>query len=442
MMNGFDSVPLTNAGRPIFISEEEVEIKSFENVEVYEMRDDSKSSEKMSKTIFESSSLLLTNARIIFILSTSSHSRISWGLNLKSVTSFEEVNKGLFRRSKRVRIFIKGDNNSSTRKEYECKFLEGDKEDFMEVFQRTLDRKSWEYILPKAVAVTAQTESKKVEEKKEETFSVKNAGIGGIIRRQEQNMQNMDQLTKTALMDLNHLIEKAREVVTTVQRYAQVIQEKKASSESSSVQDDTLSETTTQINERNEMETIMQEIGIISPVTRLSSGRSYHQQLAREICDILLSKQRLLRLGGMITLTDLYCLINKLHGTELVSPSDLLQASEYVEQLHLGIKLRIFPETQVKVLQLTSTNNGDDDNQFISRIVQLLHDNEDYQRNGITINDLMRSMNLSFLIVKELLLIAEKEQFICRDESVEGISFFLNQFDSFLQRLPPNPNRK
>jgi ESCRT-II complex subunit VPS36 len=252
----------------------------------------------------------------------------------------------------------------------------------------------------------------------------------------------MDQLTKTALMDLNHLIEKAREVVTTVQRYAQVIQEKKASSESSSVQDDTLSETTTQINERNEMETIMQEIGIISPVTRLSSGRSYHQQLAREICDILLSKQRLLRLGGMITLTDLYCLINKLHGTELVSPSDLLQASEYVEQLHLGIKLRIFPETQVKVLQLTSTNNGNDDNQFISRIVQLLHDNEDYQRNGITINDLMRSMNLSFLIVKELLLIAEKEQFICRDESVEGISFFLNQFDSFLQRLPPNPNRK
>jgi ESCRT-II complex subunit VPS36 len=462
-MNFLAPVPLTNAGRPIFLSEEEVELRTFENMEVYETFEDPKVGEKCSENLFSSCVVLLTNVRlVILVINKATNGRIGWGFNLKAVAFFEDLNKGFFRRSKRIRVQFHPEAaqkpTTSQKKDLEIKFLEGDKEEFLELFQRALERKSWEFIKLQHSTTTSEPANKVTTP--QESFSVKNAGIGGIIRRQEQSMQNMDHLTKNALTDLNHLIDKAREVVTTVQRYAQLIQEnssdskKMASNDESLSQDDTLSETTTQINEKNEMETIMQEIGIISPVTKLSSGRSYHQQLAREICDILLSNQRLLRLGGMITLTDLYCLINKLHGTELVSPSDLLRASEYIENLKLGLKLREFPKTKVKVLQLTSLsggqkdgkrseNDGNDDTLFISKILQVIQSNEDYLSAGITINEVMKSLNLSFIIVKELLLLAEQKQYVCRDETVEGIRYFINQFDFYVKQVEDGKgNRK
>ena len=77
-------------------------------------------------------------------------------------------------------------------------------------------------------------------------------------------------------------------------------------------------------------------LGIISPVTRLSAGREYHQQLARQIVDLLLSNHRLRRLGGMITLSDVYCIYNRARGTELVSPDDLLEAAQMLNKLQIG----------------------------------------------------------------------------------------------------------
>jgi ESCRT-II complex subunit VPS36 len=71
-------------------------------------------------------------------------------------------------------------------------------------------------------------------------------------------------------------------------------------------------------------------------VTRLSAGREYHQQLARQIGDILLTNSRLRRLGGMITLSDVYCIYNRARGTELVSPDDVLEASKMLCHLNIG----------------------------------------------------------------------------------------------------------
>lgn len=84
------------------------------------------------------------------------------------------------------------------------------------------------------------------------------------------------------------------------------------------------------------METILQNIGIVSPVTKLSAGRQYHQLLARQVADLLLAQQRIQRLGGIVSLTDLYCLYNRARGMELVSPNDLLEAVMLMESLHLG----------------------------------------------------------------------------------------------------------
>ena len=45
---------------------------------------------------------------------------------------------------------------------------------------------------------------------------------------------------------------------------------------------------------------------------------------------------RIQRLGGAVSLTDLYCLYNRARGTELVSPDDLLEAVKLMESLRLG----------------------------------------------------------------------------------------------------------
>lgn len=77
-------------------------------------------------------------------------------------------------------------------------------------------------------------------------------------------------------------------------------------------------------------------------MTRLSAGREYHQQLARQIADLLLANDRLRRLGGMITLSDVYCIYNRARGTELVSPEDLLEAASQLQHLHIGLMLHFF----------------------------------------------------------------------------------------------------
>ena len=54
----------------------------------------------------------------------------------------------------------------------------------------------------------------------QEKFSVSNAGVGGIIRRQEKNMEALDSVSKTALSDLNSLMQQAKEVITLIRRFA------------------------------------------------------------------------------------------------------------------------------------------------------------------------------------------------------------------------------
>ena len=59
------------------------------------------------------------------------------------------------------------------------------------------------------------------------------------------------------------------------------------------------------------------------------------------------------RAGGILTLTDIYCLYNRARGTELVSPEDLVDACELLHTLKLGMHVRSF-SSGVKVVQLDS----------------------------------------------------------------------------------------
>lgn len=391
--------PVSSAGRPILLDEES-ELRTFEDVAVHR-KSDQNQDEILLKGI-----LVLTNFRLIKLVETRPNSIVGWEVQLRHVSSFSNVD-AIFVASKRTNLHIKRSDGEA---HIQLKFNKGGREEFVTLLDRALARKSWEAVQKKPATPLPPSPA--------ETTSLSNIGIGGILARQTASMQNADSLTRSALTDLDALAQKAREVVNVVQRYAAYMQEAKQAAE-----EDGLSETSTQVGEMTEMESIMQSIGVISPVTRLSAGRLYHQQVARQLAEVLMHQNRLHRLGGMITLTDLYFLYNRARGTELLSPDDLLSAVQMMGTLHLGMHLRTFP-SQVKVVQLDSFN----DKEWDDRLIQVLNSSEEFRQVGCTASSLSRTFNISIAVCKERLVEAENKGYICRDESVEGIAYFPNRF--------------
>lgn len=144
-----------------------------------------------------------------------------------------------------------------------------------------------------------------------------------------------------------------------------------------------------------------------------SSSSDYYDSLARQLTEFLLDP--LSESGGMMALADVYCRVNRARGMELLSPEDLLNACH---RMTGPIKLRTFPSGAM-VLQTDSHNN-----EMITREIC----DELEKRTCISIEELARHCNISLVLSMERLLTAERSGEICRDESVEGLRFYLNLF--------------
>lgn len=84
----------------------------------------------------------------------------------------------------------------------------------------------------------------------------------------------------------------------------------------------------------------MLDMGITSPVTRENAGGAYYQQLARQLAEFL--GDYMPRNGGIMTLSDIYCMFNRARGVELVSPDDVYYAVMLQKKLKLGYHVRKF----------------------------------------------------------------------------------------------------
>lgn len=69
-----------------------------------------------------------------------------------------------------------------------------------------------------------------------------------------------------------------------------------------------------------------------------------------------------------MTLTDVYCRVNRARGLELLSPEDLLNASRQLGPLDLPLVLRVF-DSGVMVLQIRSL----DDDAVVESIAELVN---------------------------------------------------------------------
>lgn len=117
----------------------------------------------------------------------------------------------------------------------------------------------------------------------------------------------------------------------------------------------------------------------------------------------------------MMTITEVYCRINRARGLELVSPDDVLNACKL---LNGPMKLRQYPSGAM-ILQLDNHN----DEQVAEEIEKIL-----LEKGSMSIEESARENHISVLLAHERFLIAERAGKVCRDESVEGLRFFPNMF--------------
>lgn len=206
-----------------------------------------------------------------------------------------------------------------------------------------------------------------------------------------------------AFEDLSKLMEKAKEMVEVSKSIANKIKDKQGD----------ISE-----DETIRFKSYLLSMGIANPVTRDThgSGTQYHIQLAKQLGDML--QAPLEERGGMMALTEVYCLVNRARGMELLSPEDLVNACKMFESLKLPVRLRVF-DSGVMVVQLQSHS----EEEMIASALDNVSD-----KGSLTAEEFAKLLGLSVLLAKERLLLTEKMGHLCRDDSVEGLRFYPNLF--------------
>jgi ESCRT-II complex subunit VPS36 len=145
------------------------------------------------------------------------------------------------------------------------------------------------------------------------------------------------------------------------------------------------------------------------------STNNFYQLLARQLADFLHPKLK--TAGGVMTLTDVYCLFNRARGTNLISPDDIIAASSLLSTLQLGMSLRSFP-SGVKVIQ----QDAFDDVQMATKL-----QNMSYSK-PLTSMQVSRDLHIPSLLAQEQLLAAERLGYLCRDVTLETTRFYPNRF--------------
>ncbi|XP_008166261.2 vacuolar protein-sorting-associated protein 36 isoform X2 [Chrysemys picta bellii] len=226
---------------------------------------------------------------------------------------------------------------------------------------------------------------------------IRAVGIVGIERKLEEKRKETDKNISEAFEDLSKLMEKAKEMVELSKSIANKIKEKQGDI----TEDETI-----------RFKSYLLSMGIANPVTREThgSGTHYHMQLAKQLAGIL--QAPLEERGGIMSLTEVYCLVNRARGLELLSPEDLVNACKMLVALKL-------PLSGVMVIELQSHN----EEEMVASALETVS-----EKGSLTAEEFAKLVGMSVLLAKERLLLAEKMDHLCRDDSVEGLRFYPNLF--------------
>jgi ESCRT-II complex subunit VPS36 len=248
-------------------------------------------------------------------------------------------------------------------------------------------------------------------------------GIAGLEQRGLQTRKNNETVLGNAFEDLEALMASAKDIVALAERFAQ--ESGSSTSESGMRSDPLLSQSAAALG----MVTTKDMVGD-------SSNALYISELARNLAEYATDDRRqiLRQQGGTMSLVDLWARFNKAqNGVELISPSDFHKAAEIWESLGLPVKLRRF-KSGLLVVQLRSTT----DEKTIAQIKAWLEtlkympaeSEQQWDRAafgiGVTGQQAAAQFGWSLGVASEELEMAEERGALCREDSVEGLKFWLN----------------
>jgi len=343
-----------------------------------------------SRSSFDDSYLDLTSHRMV----VKEH---NIGLDMFRVISIEKEEGGFMRSDKIiVKLHPLSDREESLdrpvkrQKENFIKlsFRSGGQTEFYKYLQNALQERAW---VPKPVQVRGPV--------KREI----RAGITGIEKKMSQKVRQDNANISQAFQDLDQLMEMAKPMVKLAKSISSKIRDKNGEI----TEDETV-----------QFKSYLLSLGIDDPITKDSAGsdKKYYQGLAKEMFFIL--DQPIQDAGGMMTLTDAFVRVNRARGLELVSPDDILMASQSLKDVSLPMSLHTF-NSGVMVLR-TSNHSEEEVKQNLMNMLESV--------GSFTPEEMSTSLGLSVILAKERLLSAESEGLLCRDDSVEGLRFYQNRF--------------
>ena len=343
-----------------------------------------------SRSSFDDSYLDLTSHRMV----VKEH---NMGLDLFRVISIEKEEGGFMRSDKIiVKLHPLSEREESVdrpvkrQKENYIKlsFRSGGQAEFYKHLHQCLQERAW---VPKPVQVRGPV--------KREI----RAGITGIEKKMSQKVRQDNANISKAFQDLDQLMEMAKPMVKLANSISTKIRDKQGEI----TEDETV-----------QFKSYLLSLGIDDPITKDSAGsdKKYYQGLAKEMFFIL--DQPIQDAGGMMTLTDAFVRVNRARGLELVSPDDILLASQSLKDVNLPMSLHTF-DSGVMVLR-TSNHSEEEVKQNLMNQVESV--------GSFTPEEMSTSLGVSVILAKERLLAAESEGLLCRDDSVEGLRFYPNRF--------------
>ncbi|KAH0956450.1 hypothetical protein HN011_000604 [Eciton burchellii] len=366
-----------------------------------------------TKTHFEGGELILTSHRILWGRPGDiPRGNACLSLLLQCIVFFEEENPGPFSfgRSKKIVLHLSephpdkmpGPADNSLYNYVKLSFKEGLDSSFMTHLSDAIMRRAWEFVPIAGLIVSNNTHESQKNSKLLPQIKTR-TGIIGIERSLQEKQKETDESISLAFQDLTKLMNMAKDMVAI----SKTISAKIRARQGDITEDETV-----------RFKAYLMSLGIDDPVTRdvYKSSNEYFEQLAKQLAHIL--EEPIKEVGGMMTLTDVYCRVNRARGLELLSPEDLLHASQRLAPLDLPIVLRSF-DSGVMVLQIRSH----DDYAVVDRITELLK-----EKRSMTAEDLAQSEGISVLLARERLLVTEKHGKACRDESIEALRFYPNLF--------------
>mmetsp|Transcript_18812 Transcript_18812/g.46692 ORF Transcript_18812/g.46692 Transcript_18812/m.46692 type:complete len:446 (-) Transcript_18812:1443-2780(-) len=290
-------------------------------------------------------------------------------------------------------------------------------------FSRALERKRWE------VATRLQEKSARANATLENRV-----GLDKILAKNKMRHRENAKLAEAALSgDSENLLQEAAGLLKVIQKYKVLVQKADGSGEDEEAAD--------------KLKGLLSDMGMTSALSQSKVGgasagrgfgmrtsanrdnrlRDYHELTARQVADFLVprlrkrSKAGSANSGGMMSLTDVYCLFNRARGSNLISPEDLRASCSLLgTELEVGLSMRTFP-SGVVVLQL-------DDLALNSTNYAARRSLVDLCANGKTALEASHALKLSPLLAAEQLEEAERLEWLCRDVTLSTIRFYPNRF--------------